>query len=131
MKHLISALAIAAVATAATAGDDPSIQGELRSNIQKAMTAHMERNTIDGQYVIYDSVVGELKLLAFAELHKGIVKKGSFFVSCADFNDADGSKYDLDFLVARKADSLHVLQALVHSIDGKKRPYHLEAKQDG
>jgi|TARA_B110000495_G_scaffold192771_1_gene197293 hypothetical protein len=60
-------------------------------------------------------------------LHKGVVKKGPFYVSCADFVDAKGRAYDLDFLVAGKGETLRVLQALVHSVDGEKRPYHLES----
>ena len=41
----------------------------------------------------------------------------------------DGRRYDLDFLVADQRDGFLVLQALVHSIDGKKRAYHLEETQ--
>ena len=65
--------------------------------------------------------------MEFKALHKGVVKKGPFYVSCAGFVDAKGRAYDLDFLVAGKGETLRVLQALVHSVDGEKRPYHLES----
>lgn len=124
MKTLLIAIMI--TTGSAWAGDDPSIKGELRQAIKEAMMHHVEATTIDGRYVIYDVVEGKLKKLKFAELHEGVVKKGDFFVSCADFVDAAGHKYDLDFLVAKKGDRLRVFQGLVHSIDGAKRAYHLE-----
>jgi hypothetical protein len=112
--------------TPAIAGDDPSIKGEKRKQIQKAMLEHVQVTTIDGKYVIFDAVVGDLKKLKFKEVHKGIVKKGDFYVSCADFVDARGTLYDVDFLVSEKDDSYRVLQALVHAVSGIKRKYHLE-----
>ena len=125
--HGLFALSIVMIFTAtAFAGDDPSIKGEIRTGVQQAMVQHISDNTLGEQYVIYDVVTGELKKLEFAELHKGIVKKGEFYVSCADFIDAQKRKYDIDFLVARKGEDFRVFQALVHSIDGEKRAYHLE-----
>ena len=75
---------------------------------------------------IYDAVGGKLLALKFAKLHEGVVKKGDFYVSCADFVDKKGTKVDLDFLVIKEGDNLQTIQALVHSLDGKKRKYHLE-----
>ncbi len=128
-RLLAAMFLVAVMAAAGLAGDDPSIKGKTRTNLQKAMNQHIEHNTVKDKYVIYDAVAGELKKLDFAALHKGIVKKGDFYVSCADFVDAGGKKYDIDFLVVQKEDSFHVLQALVHSIDGKKRAYHLEGEK--
>ena len=113
MKRLLLCLAALALTTsAALAADAPSIKGQIRTDVQEAMKKHIARNTIGDHYVIYDAGKGELKKLTFKELHKGIVKKGDFYVSCADF-------------VAAGEDT-HVLQALVHSINGNKRKYHLE-----
>ena len=124
MRMLLIIVMLATVP--AWAGNDPSIKGELRQAIKQAMVEHVAATTIEGRYVIYDAVEGKLKKLKFAELHDGVVKKGDFFVSCADFVDATGQKYDLDFLVAKQGDGLRVFQGLVHSIDGEKRAYHLE-----
>jgi len=86
------------------------------------------RNTVDGVYWHYDAVSGELLGLRLAEVHEGIVHKGSYYVSCADFKDEGGNVYDLDFLVLPTGDELRAVQALVHKSDGVKRPYHLESK---
>ncbi len=129
LSNLIAAaLLISGMATAAFAGDDPSIKGKMRTDIQAAMKVHIGQKTIGEKYVIYDAVSGDLKRLTFEGLHKGIMKKSDFYVSCADFVDADGKKYDIDFLVAEKDGSYSVLQPVVHSVDGKKRDYHLEDK---
>ena len=108
------------------AGNDPSIKGALRENIQDAMLDHIKETKLDGAYVIYDSVDGELVKMALEELHSGIVKKGNFYVSCADFKSADGVKYDLDFMVAESQGRLKVFQALIHKVGNDKRAYHLE-----
>jgi len=112
--------------TSAIAGNDASIKGDLRSNIQYAMGQYIKQNTINGKMYIYDPVKGNLLKLAFDKLHTGIVKKGSFYVSCADFKDQQGRKIDIDFMVIPDDTSLTITQALVHSIDGNKRQYHLE-----
>ncbi len=66
--------------------------------------------------------------LEFDSLHEGIVRKGDFYVSCADFVDQSGRKIDVDFLVLPDGDQLKATQGIVHSIDGDKRKYHLESK---
>ena len=108
------------------AADDPSIQGKTRANTQKAMAEHISDNTYNGSYIVYDAVTGELLRLKFGKLHKGIVKKGDFYVSCADFTNASGSKYDLDFLVVDNGEEFEVYEAIVHKVDGNKRKYSLE-----
>ena len=114
------------IATASTAADDPSIKGALRENIKASMMSFIESNMINNRYYIYDAVGGKLLELKFVKLHEGIVTKGNYYVSCADFVDNNGTKVDLDFLVMKNGDNLKTIQAVVHSIDGKKRKYHLE-----
>ncbi len=121
----IFSLSIAAT-TVAIAADDPSIKGPLRENIKASMMSFIESNMISDTYYIYDAFGGKLLELKFAKLHEGIVKKGDFYVSCADFVEKNGTKVDLDFLVFKNGDNLKTIQAVVHSLDGKKRKYHLE-----
>ena len=124
---LIAAICmLLSMSTIAVAGDDPSIKGELRENIQAAMQSFIDQNSVGGVYYIYDPVDGKMLSLAFKELHKGIVNKGNFYVSCADFTDTGNKIVDLDFLVIPDGDQLLVTQAIVHSVDGQKRKYHLE-----
>lgn len=109
------------------AGNDPSIKGQQRTEITSSMNLHISNNTVSGKYIVYDTKVGELKRLKFKKLHSGIVKKGDFFVSCADFEDKNGKLYDMDFLVSPLDNGKYgVIQSLVHAIDGKKRKYHIE-----
>ena len=112
--------------TTVTAADDPSIKGELREDIKASMMSFIDSNMINDKYYIYDAVGGKLLDLKFAKLHEGVVKKGDFYVSCADFIDNNGTKVDIDFLVIKDGDTLKTIQAVVHSLDGEKRKYHLE-----
>ena len=112
----------------ALAGDDPSIQGAKRSGIQSAMQDFIEGHSVGGKILHYDPVDGELLQLRLETLHEGIVKKGDFYVSCADFVGEGGRKFDVDFLVVPIGEGFRVNQAIVHSVEGKKRKYHLESR---
>lgn len=109
-------------------GDDQGIKGQTREGIQSAMKSHIDGNIVGGKYVIYDAVEGKLRKLKFDRMHEGIVKKDGFYVSCADFVDDGGNKYDLDLLVVDKEGNFQVLETVVHAINGEKRKYHLEDK---
>ena len=113
-------------AASAHSADDPTIPKEEKAVVQKAMKAHIDANRVGEKYVIYDGVEGELLRLGFVELHAGVVRKGEFYVSCADFTSADGTMIDVDFLVAGDKDDLRVLDAIVHKVAGTKRPYRVE-----
>jgi len=128
MKRIAAVLCILALSIPfeAQSADDPNIKGEEREGIQKSMESYVKRNSIKKEYVIYNAVEGKLLWLNYKALHEGIVKKGEFYVSCADFTDGSDNLYDVDFLVARKGKNFRVLQALVHSVNGEKRTYHLE-----
>ena len=130
-KTLVLSLAVIfglsiAAATVVIAADDPSIKGALRENIKTSMMTFIESNMINDTYYVYDSIGGKLLELKFAKLHEGVVKKGDFYVSCADFVEKNGTKVDLDFLVINDGKNLKTIKAVVHSVDGKKRKYHLE-----
>ena len=127
MKTLASLVLLSLLAAApALSADDPSIQGDRRTGIGTAMTSFIDGQSVDGKLLHYDPVAGELLQLELLELHSGIVQKGDFFVSCADFQAADGRKVDIDFLVVPAGSGYRVNQAIVHSVAGKKRKYHLE-----
>lgn len=98
----------------------------MRHEIRAAMQAHVAANRPGDRYVVYDAVEDKLLRLDFKELHRGIAQKGDFYVSCADFVDEAGALYDLDFLVAPVGGQYRVLQAVVHSVGGDERRYHVE-----
>ena len=93
--------------------------------MQKAMEDHIAANRVGEDYIIYDAVSGDLLRLRFSQLHAGVVRKGGFYVSCADFT-SQGTPIDVDFLVAGGEDGLRVLDAIVHKVGDTKRPYHVE-----
>jgi hypothetical protein len=58
--------------------------------------------------------------------HSGVKSKNNLYVSCADFVDEKGNKYDVDFLVSKQDNKYQVVQPIVHSINGEKSPYDLD-----
>ena len=124
----LAVLAVLLPPLSSWAGDDPSIKGSLRTDIHAAMNTYVATQTVDGTLKLYDAVDGKLLQLEFDNLHDGIVHKGDFYVSCADFVDQEGRKIDVDFLVLPDGDRLLATQAIVHSVDGAKRKYHLESR---
>ena len=70
MKRYIVVLVVmmmVSVSVTALAADDPSIKGEARKGIQHAMQAHVEENSVNGLYTIYDAVTGKLLRLNLPE----------------------------------------------------------------
>ena len=123
----VFSIVAALVAPGLFAANDPSIEGALREKIKSSMHHFIESRMVNGRFYIYDATEGQLLSLKLAKLHDGIVKKGDFYVSCADFFDENGLKIDLDFLVMEDGEQLKTIQAGVHSVGGKKRKYHLES----
>jgi len=126
---LLSLIIGGSVFSVAQAADDPSIEGALRVNIKAAMKKYILDNTVDGRLYVYDSVDGKLMELKFDAIHEGVVRKGEFYVSCADFTTKDGQQVDLDILVKTIDANLIGSASLVHSINGEAREYHLERDQ--
>ncbi len=125
MKVLLLIVLLTITFSNVFAGNDPSIKGPERSGVQSAMKEHIKEHKLKGKYVIYDNQDMKVLNLEKENLHSGIVKKGDFYVSCADFYTGK-TKYDLDFLVAKDGNSYRVIQTLVHAKNGKKRAYDLE-----
>ena len=122
LKPMVSVLLMLSFPVSALAGDDPGIQGETRKGIHAAMAAYIDQARVGGFYYIYDPVADSVLELKFKELHSGIVKKGTYFASCADFS-AGETAYDLDFLVAEKDGVFKVIDVIVHKAGDQKRDY--------
>ena len=124
---IFSTILITFAATFPTfAANDPSIKGNLRHNIIDSMNQYIQTQSIDKTMYVYDAVDGKLLKLTLDELHDGVVNKSGFYVSCADFKYQYGRNFDVDFLVRPAYKSLVTTQALIHSVNGNKRQYHLE-----
>ncbi len=126
MKSITVTLVLLAFTLTAFAANDPSIKGEKRRAIQAAMQEHIGQNTVNGHYILYDTITDDVLKLKLAKLHDGIVKKADYYVSCADFHDRDGTYFDLDFMVIEKDGKFRALQGIVHKVGDVKRKYHLE-----
>jgi hypothetical protein len=90
------------------------------------MQSYVGRLTVGSVYGLYDPVNGRVYQLKFQKLHDEVEKKGDFYVSCADFTDRAGNKFDIDFMVLDDSGKFKVSQAIVHGINDEKRTYTLE-----
>lgn len=114
------------LSTLAPAADDPKIPKTEKDLVQQAMTQHISRLTDSRGFPVFDHTVGKLVRVKLDSLHAGVVKTGDVYASCADFVAADGTKFDIDFLVQQDKTSFEVVSALVHARNGKKSPYDVE-----
>ncbi|MYC40686.1 MAG: hypothetical protein F4X55_06755 [Candidatus Dadabacteria bacterium] len=126
MKSIMIILVLLAFPLTTLAANDPNIKGEKRRAIQAAMQEHIGQNTVNGHYILYDTITDDVLKLKLAKLHDGIVKKADYYISCADFYDRDGTYFDLDFMVIEKDGRFRALQGIVHKVGDVKRKYHLE-----
>ena len=81
--------------------------------------------------ILYEGKILKLKLITSKKyptgFHSGVKNVGTLYASCADFvNPKNGDKIDVDFIVSKVGKRYHVVQPLIHSINGKKNPYDLE-----
>lgn len=114
----------------ANAGDDRSIKGDLRKNIQYSMGEYITKQTIDGKLYVFDAVQNKLLTLTSGKPRPGIVKDGEFYLTCADYTDQDGNKIDLDFMVRKSGEKYITTQTIVHAVDEKYRPYHVRDRNN-
>ena len=121
----ILALTSLVASNSANAGDDKSINGELRKNIKKSMAQYINKQTMDGKFYVFDAVQNKLLTLTSGKLRPGIVKDGNFYLTCADYTDQDGNKIDLDFMVRKNGEEYITSQTIVHAVADEYRPYHV------
>ena len=107
----------------ALSGDDTSIPKSEKTKIQATMKNHIESFSSKGEFPIFDQQAKAVINVKFKGLHSGVVKKGDYFVSCADFVDQSGIEYDIDLLVSLSGKKYKVIESLVHKKNGEKFPY--------
>ena len=107
---------------------DSGIVETHRDAIQTAMANHIkdvsEKNG-NGMFPIYNPAQRTVVQLKFDRFHDSVEIKGRnypYFISCADFTDKNGVKYDLDFLVSKNHE---VVAVLIHAINNKKTSYDI------
>lgn len=95
---------------------------------RSAMDSFIKQHTVGGTFYYYDPIDSRLLSLKFDNLHKEVMEEGKFLMACSDFHDQSGHKYDIDFLAVPNGKRIVVTQPVLHAIDGKERPHHLELK---
>ena len=99
-----------------------------RDAIQKAMKNHIDQVTKyngNGKFPVFDPSEKTVIQLQFDYLHDSVEVTGRdnpYFISCADFVDGKGVRYDLDFLVSK---NYEVVAVLIHAKNGKKTQYDI------
>jgi len=129
MKITLSAICFTIVLMAGLAwAEHPGVATSHRDAIQKAMLVHIKNVTEhngNGMYPVFDPESKTVVQLKLKEFHDSVELKGRktpYFVSCADFTAADGTLYDLDFLVSRK---YAVVGTLMHAKSGEYFSYEI------
>ena len=126
-KMLITILAIHFM-WAGWALADSGIVETHRDAIQTAMKNHIKEvsdKNGNGMFPIFNPSQRTVIQLKFDRFHDSVEIQGRdypYFISCADFTDKNGVKYDLDFLVSKNHE---VVAVLIHAINNKKTKYDI------
>ena len=105
------------------AGNGNQIKGYLRKRVKETIMEYIDSNTINGEYMVFNDSQEVTKRLYLKELHKTVVRRKGFFVNSADFADKKGNRYSIDFVVAKRNDSLYVMNALMYFFNKKESEY--------
>lgn len=108
-------LGIVAVSLAIPISSAQALSLSDKAGLQAAMQQHVDRQTVDGAYLYFDTKAGQVRTLYPATAHPLIVYLGEQFVLCFDFADAKGKKVEIDFYLARKGDSFIVFHTAVEN----------------
>ena len=122
VAFVISALSLAAEPHVST--QKPAV-AESRAAARASMEQFVKGQMANGTYYFYDAVEQRLLALRFRDIHGDVRVDDKFHVSCSDFRDQFGRTVDIDFLALAKGASFTTVQGVIHSIDGKERPYRL------
>jgi len=102
-----------------------------KENVHQAINVYLQDLTKSKPFlpVVYKGKVLKLSVATSKKypdgLHHGVKNKGNLYVSCVDFTDKKGNKYDIDFLVNKSDGRYIVAQPIVHKVNGVKNPYDL------
>jgi len=100
-----------------SASKDRTAAGE-----SEAVVRHIASHSQSGVFAIYDPRQNAPLALELVEVHTGAhpVESGETYY-CADFRDADGVLYDLDFYVDESRSEPVVVETFIHKVGKKDR----------
>ena len=84
-----------------------------KAALQAAMQQHIDRNLVRGAFLHLDTETGQVRRLYPLKPHPMILRMGEYFVLCADFKDVTGKSVNVDFYLARDADSFVIFHSAV------------------
>ena len=90
---------------------------EDKVGLQISLMDYIDRHSVDGRFMHFDT--GQRSMVAYypANLHPMIVPVGDIYFLCADFRDETGSEVEVDFVAARDGEGFRVLQTMVNQRD--------------
>jgi len=86
-----------------------------KAGLQAAMQRHIDRQLVDGAFLHLDLKTGAVKHLHPVNAHPVILRMGKHYVLCFNFRDDKGKTVEIDFYLARKANSYVVFNTAVSS----------------
>ena len=111
-KSVICGLALVVSLVAATSPGHSARVGE-KAALQATMQQHIDRNLVKGAFLHLDTETGQVRRLYPLRAHPMILRMGEYFVLCSDFRDVAGKSVNVDFYVARDADSYVIFHSAV------------------
>ncbi len=91
-------------------------------DVETAISDYIEKDEmLKGRFMIYDEKNDMVRHLNFEKLHTvNQLGTGSYFV-CADFEDQNKNKLDIDFYIDTDTEhgNLEVSKLLIHKVNGK------------
>ncbi|MGI9381018.1 MAG: hypothetical protein ACR2OW_15340 [Methyloligellaceae bacterium] len=76
-----------------------------RTLLQATMQIDIDRLTVEGTYLAFDPIKGNLRTLYPAKNHPMIMRMGEHYILCSDFRDDKGKNVNIDFYLRRKGKS--------------------------
>jgi hypothetical protein len=121
----LSFLVSVATLAAQTQHGGTAVDAARQNAARQSMEEYVKQQMFGGTYYYYDAVERKLLALRFHEIHPGVRDNANFTVSCSKFEDQFGRTIDIDFLALTKDGAFMTVQGIVHSVDGRERPYTL------
>lgn len=108
MRLLSLAVAAALLLAPQLARADANAQTKIA--LQASMQRHIERNLVDGAFVIVDYASGQLRNVFPTKAHSMILIGDGFYVMCADVRDETGEMVPVDYYLIETSRGYRVIR---------------------
>lgn len=92
---------------------DSSIKGHRLKEIKKTILEYVHYNGDDGSFVLVNDALGATRKLHLLELYKGIMRKKGMYLNRSDFNDEQGHRYTIEFLIAKDGEKMYIIKTSI------------------